>query len=182
MLTPRQNMIISTMYRHQDWITGKDLARLLNVSDRTIRNDIAAINHFYEDTVIVSNLKKGYCVQDDKLKKLIHPTDKQLPETIEERKLFILKKLLTSRQPINLYELASEMFVSEFSLENDINKIRKLLKKYPGLKINKHNNTIKLSGDEYTKRQLYEELILSNINGNILNLNKIAEKFSILIF
>lgn len=178
MLSPRQNMIISTMYRQQDWITGKDLARLLNVSDRTIRNDIVAINHFYEDTVIVSNLKKGYCVQDDKLKKLIHPTDKQLPETIEERKLFILKKLLTSRQPINLYELASEMFVSEFSLENDINKIRKLLKKYPGLKINKHNNTIKLSGDEYTKRQLYKELILSNINGNILNLNKIAEKFS----
>ena len=34
MLTKRQNMIISIMNRQKDWIIGKDLARLLNVSNR----------------------------------------------------------------------------------------------------------------------------------------------------
>lgn len=178
MLTKRQKMIISIMNRQKDWIVGKDLARLLNVSDRTIRNDIAAINHFYEDMIIESNIKKGYRLQEDmKVKNRIHPTNKELPETVEERRLFILKKMLKAGQ-INLYELSGEMFVSEFSLENDINKIRKLLEDYPGLKIDRHSNIIKLSGEECEKRHLYEDLILSNMRGNMLNLNKIAEKFS----
>ena len=177
MLTKRQNMIISIMNRQKDWIIGKDLARLLNVSDRTIRNDIAAINDFYKDTMIEANIKKGYRIQEEKVRNLIIATDKQMPETVEERRLFILEKLLKVRQ-IHLYELSKEMCVSEFSLENDINKTRKLLGNYPGLKIDRNSNMLRLSGEECEKRRLYEELILSDMSGNLLNINKIAEKFS----
>lgn len=177
MLTKRQNMIISIMNRQKDWIIGKDLARLLNVSDRTIRNDIAAINDFYKDTMIEANIKKGYRIQEEKVRNLIIATDKQMPETVEERRLFILEKLLKVGQ-IHLYELSKEMCVSEFSLENDINKTRKLLGNYPGLKIDRNSNMLHLSGEECEKRRLYEELILSDMSGNLLNINKIAEKFS----
>lgn len=177
MLTKRQNMIISIMNRQKDWIIGKDLARLLNVSDRTIRNDIAAINDFYKDTMIEANIKKGYRIQEEKVRNLIIATDKQMPETVEERRLFILEKLLKVEQ-IHLYELSKEMCVSEFSLENDINKTRKLLGNYPGLKIDRNSNMLRLSGEECEKRRLYEELILSDMSGNLLNINKIAEKFS----
>ena len=177
MLTKRQNMIISIMNRQKDWIIGKDLARLLNVSDRTIRNDIAAINDFYKDTMIEANIKKGYRIQEEKVRNLIIATDKQMPETVEERRLFILEKLLKVGQ-IHLYELSKEMCVSEFSLENDINKTRKLLGNYPGLKIDRNSNMLRLSGRECEKRRLYEELILSDMRGNLLNINKIAEKFS----
>lgn len=177
MLTKRQNMIISIMNRQKDWIIGKDLARLLNVSDRTIRNDIAAINDFYKDTMIEANIKKGYRIQEEKVRNLIIATDKQMPETVEERRLFILEKLLKVGQ-IHLYELSKEMCVSEFSLENDINKTRKLLGNYPGLKIERNSNMLRLSGEECEKRRLYEELILSDMSGNLLNINKIAEKFS----
>ena len=177
MLTKRQNMIISIMNRQKDWIIGKDLARLLNVSDRTIRNDIAAINDFYKDTMIEANIKKGYRIQEEKVRNLIIATDKQMPETVEERRLFILEKLLKVGQ-IHLYELSKEMCVSEFSLENDINKTRKLLGNYPGLKIDRNSNMLRLSGRECEKRRLYEELILSDMSGNLLNINKIAEKFS----
>lgn len=177
MLTKRQNMIISIMNRQKDWIIGKDLARLLNVSDRTIRKDIAAINDFYKDTMIEANIKKGYRIQEEKVRNLIIATDKQMPETVEERRLFILEKLLKVGQ-IHLYELSKEMCVSEFSLENDINKTRKLLGNYPGLKIDRNSNMLRLSGEECEKRRLYEELILSDMSGNLLNINKIAEKFS----
>ena len=146
MLTKRQNMIISIMNRQKDWIIGKDLARLLNVSDRTIRNDIAAINDFYKDTMIEANIKKGYRIQEEKVRNLIIATDKQMPETVEERRLFILEKLLKVGQ-IHLYELSKEMCVSEFSLENDINKTRKLLGNYPGLKIDRNSNMLRLSGE-----------------------------------
>lgn len=176
MLTKRQQMIVTLMNKQRDWIVGKDLARLLNVSDRTIRNDIASINEFYRETVIESNLRKGYRIQESKVKGTIEDRKETLPETGEERRRYLLKMLLESSQ-VNFYELSEQMCISEFSLENDVNKIRRLLENYPELKIVRKNNMLQLVGEEREKRHLYEELILFHMSGNLLNLNKIAENF-----
>lgn len=176
MLTKRQNMIMTIMNNQKDWIVGKDLAKLLNVSDRTIRNDIAAINEFYADTMIESNIRKGYRIQGEKVKRFIEETKKEIPETGEERRWLILKTLVEHNQ-VNIYQLADQMCISEFSLENDTNKIRKLLDNYQGLKVIRQSNMLQLSGGEREKRHLYEELISYKISGNLWNLNKVAENF-----
>lgn len=176
MLTKRQNMIVTIMNNQKDWIVGKDLAKLLNVSDRTIRNDIAAINEFYADTMIESNIRKGYRIQGEKVKRFIEETKKEIPETGEERRWLILKTLVEHTQ-VNIYQLADQMCISEFSLENDMNKIRKLLDNYQGLKVIRQSNMLQLSGGEREKRHLYEELISYKISGNLWNLNKVAENF-----
>lgn len=176
MLTKRQNMIMTIMNNQKDWIVGKDLAKLLNVSDRTIRNDIAAINEFYADTMIESNIRKGYRIQGEKVKRFIEETKKEIPETGEERRWLILKTLVEHNQ-VNIYRLADQMCISEFSLENDMNKIRKLLDNYQGLKVIRQSNMLQLSGGEREKRHLYEELISYKISGNLWNLNKVAENF-----
>lgn len=176
MLTKRQNMIMTIMNNQKDWIVGKDLAKLLNVSDRTIRNDIAAINEFYADTMIESNIRKGYQIQGEKVKRFIEETKKEIPETGEERRWLILKTLVEHNQ-VNIYQLADQMCISEFSLENDMNKIRKLLDNYQGLKVIRQSNMLQLSGGEREKRHLYEELISYKISGNLWNLNKVAENF-----
>lgn len=44
----------------KSWITGKEISRLMNVSDRTIRSDIENINRFYDKQLIESNLRSGY--------------------------------------------------------------------------------------------------------------------------
>ncbi|MBS4982418.1 MAG: transcription antiterminator [Lachnospiraceae bacterium] len=176
MLTKRQHMIMTIMHNQKDWIVGKDLAKLLNVSDRTIRNDIAAINEFYADTMIESNIRKGYRIQGEKAKRFTEETKKEIPETGEERRWMILKILVEHNQ-VNLYQLAEQMCISEFSLENDMNKIRKLLDNYQGLKIVRQSNMLQLSGGEREKRHLYEELISFKMSGNLWNLNKVAENF-----
>ena len=176
MLTKRQNMIMTIMNNQKDWIVGKDLAKLLNVSDRTIRNDIAAINEFYADTMIESNIRKGYRIQGEKVKRFIEETKKEIPETGEERRWLILKTLVEHNQ-VNIYQLADQMCISEFSLENDMNKIRKLLDNYQELKVIRQSNMLQLSGGEREKRHLYEELISYKISGNLWNLNKVAENF-----
>ena len=55
-LNKRQEKIIMMMNDSNDWITGKELSKLLNVSDRTIRSDIDSINRYYENALIESNL------------------------------------------------------------------------------------------------------------------------------
>ena len=53
-LNKRQEKIIMMMNDSNDWITGKELSKLLNVSDRTIRSDIDSINRYYENALIAN--------------------------------------------------------------------------------------------------------------------------------
>ncbi len=47
-MNSRQYKIIEKLNEKGQWITGKELALMLNVSDRTIRNDIETINKEYQ--------------------------------------------------------------------------------------------------------------------------------------
>ena len=64
MLNKRQNQIIDILNNDNNWITGKELAKLLNVSDRTIRSDIDVINKFYDCLLIKSNKRLGYQIDE----------------------------------------------------------------------------------------------------------------------
>lgn len=180
MLTKRQHMIITIMNNQKDWIVGKALAKLVNVSDRTIRNDIAAINAFYGEVIIESNIRKGYRICAEKGKRVTEEVQRKIsekiPETGKERRWLIMKMLVEHNQ-INIYQLSEQMCISEFSLENDMNKIRKSMGNYKGLKIIHKSSTLQLSGGEREKRYLFEELISFRMTGNLWNLNQIAQNF-----
>ena len=47
MLNDRQMHVIDLL-NDKKWITGKEMAHILNVTDRTIRNAIENINQFYD--------------------------------------------------------------------------------------------------------------------------------------
>lgn len=44
MRSKRQEQLLAILSERQGWVTGKQLSSLLNVSDRTIRSDVEAIN------------------------------------------------------------------------------------------------------------------------------------------
>ncbi len=60
MLTKRQEKIIDYLEKDGSWLTGKELAYLMSVSDRTIRSDVGKINDFYGFNLIQSNRREGY--------------------------------------------------------------------------------------------------------------------------
>ena len=64
---------------------------------------------------------------------------------------------------------------SGYSIDNDLRKIREIIRKYPGLRLVRSKNHIRLSGDEGDKRKLYKELLMEETKGNFVNLNAIAE-------
>lgn len=59
MMNNRQTNIVRILGEQKEWITGKELSKLLNVSDRTIRSDIDNINKYYQSSLIKSNQIKG---------------------------------------------------------------------------------------------------------------------------
>lgn len=173
-INKRQEKIIMFMHNSKGWIIGKELAMALGVSDRTIRSDIANINSFYDYELIESNLRLGYKMNEDNFQSLNIESSEMIPQTSEDRCIYIIKELLLEKNEINLTLLQDKVFVSGYSIDKDIKKIKKMLEPYEDLELIRSKNYIRLSGKEEQKRKLYKDLLENEIKGNFLNLDKIA--------
>ena len=174
MLNKRQMHVIDLLNDSGDWQTGKEIAKLLNVTDRTIRSDIESINSFYDCQLVESNKRLGYRVDKTLLSKQNIETKEIIPQTSHERCVWLIHELLFKTREINLLQVQDRVFVSGYSIENDLKKIRKILSDYPTLKLKRNKNYISLTGDEVAKRKLYKQLLTEETQGNFMNLNSIA--------
>ena len=97
----RQQRIIDILHDYDEWVTGKELASMLSVSDRTIRSDIEHINKEYECTLIEANRRKGYHL-DEMLTSVKGITTKSvIPQTSQER-VSSLRNYCLNRKSISL--------------------------------------------------------------------------------
>lgn len=177
MLNKRQEKIIMLLDDSKRWITGKEISRLMNVSDRTIRSDIDTINRFYEKQLIESNLRSGYRINADILVTLPISIHSTIPQTPRERCIYIIQELLFEKKEINLLDLQDQVFISGYSIDNDLKRIKSVLEPYEDLKLVRSKNCIRLEGSEEKKRALYKKLLAEETQGNFLNLNKLSSIF-----
>lgn len=177
MLNKRQEKIILLLDDSKQWITGKELSRLMNVSDRTIRSDIDTINRYYNESLIESNLRNGYRINQEVLMTLPIELKSMIPQTPQERCIYIIQELMFERHEINLLDLQEQVFISGYSIDNDIKRIKKMLEPYDDLRLIRSKNYIRLEGSEQSKRQLYKELLSKETQGNFLNLDKLSSMF-----
>lgn len=172
----RKERLLMVLESQNDWITGKQLAKILNVTDRTIRSDIDKINLNFEYKVIESDIKKGYRFINQNFKLNLKKIS-SIPETPSQRYSYIIQKLLFKHHKININELIEEIYISEYSLENDLKKIKEILKEYGNLKVIKRNNYLYLIGDEISKRLFYKNMLLKETQKNFLNMDEIASLY-----
>lgn len=177
MLKKRQNNIIDILNDKAEWITGKALAQMLNVSDRTIRSDIESINTEYQREIIFSNKRLGYKLDEHAISEMELETHNIIPQTPQERCIWIIKELLFNSRELNLYDLESRVFISGYSIENDLGRIKKMIKDYH-LNLKRSKNFVELIGEENEKRKLYRKLLTDEVQGNFTNLNILATLFS----
>lgn len=175
-MNKRQTQIVEQLRRKGSWITGKELAAIVNVSDRTIRNDIDHINSIYHG-LVVSNMRYGYCLDEKIYLDNMPGYDNAIPQTADERKRYILNELLVKKSQVNILDLEETIFISESTLKHDLRNIGETLGEYGDLKLKKSGNYISVEGSEENKRALYRKLLADETNGNFVNLDKIAELF-----
>ena len=65
MQNKRQEQLLAILSERGDWMTSRQLAGLLGVSDRTIRSDVEAVNRRITPAPIESNVRQGYRVMED---------------------------------------------------------------------------------------------------------------------
>lgn len=176
-LNKRQDKIIAIMNDMNNWITGRELSKLMNVSDRTIRSDIDTINRTYHAELIESHLRYGYHLNLRVFRTLEIKIEETIPQTPQERCIYIIQELLFQRHELNIIDLQNQVYVSGYSIYNDIKRIKKMMEPYEDLQLVRSKNYIRLEGSEISKRKLYKELLAAETKGNFLNMNKLASLY-----
>lgn len=174
MLNSRQERLLGLLAEKRDWMTSRELAGVLKVTDRTIRSDVDTINRQTEEPLIESNVRRGYRAAKKMGMWPNVPAEHGIPQTPGARCIYIIQKLLFENQALNLTELQSQIYVSDYSIHNDLKRIRKMIEPYPGLKLVRNLECISLQGDEASKRKFYRDLLVAEVQENFLNLNRLA--------
>lgn len=177
----RQKRILEILNEKKGWITGKELSTMLSVSDRTIRNDMEMLRKECSG-LIESSVRYGYRINREISEKSSSgqgsaPQRESIPQTSEERCKYIIEKLLFSTRKLNIFDLQYDIYVSEFTIKNDMKKVSEMLEKYDGVELVRTDSHIYIRGSEECKRSVYKDLLANETKGNFININKIDELF-----
>jgi lichenan operon transcriptional antiterminator len=175
MLNTRMNAVLQELMATKSYITGEDLAHAINVTSRTIRNDIKELDEILsrQGATIKSIRGTGYqlMIQDDQLFRQFlqdlvqkNSTDKnKIPTLPEERVQYMIIRLLLADGYLKLDDLADELYISKSSTQNDLRDVRKIFDSYGMFLEKRPNYGIILRGDEVKRRYCMSEYIFSRI-------------------
>ena len=159
--TMRQKNIIKILQGSSESISGKVIADTLNVSLRTVQNEMNELKRIG----IINSDKTGYTLAEDNTNLTSIDND--------DRKSTILQYLLSSNKPLDIFNLADKLYISESSLQLEFSKIKKdFNNKHLSLVIK--NNTVTIDGTEFNKRQLLKQIIYSKLPSNVINIENLS--------
>ncbi|MBC1486060.1 PTS sugar transporter subunit IIA [Listeria seeligeri] len=134
------------------FISAKELADILNVTDRTIRNYVKSINQQGIETIEVSRLGYKYIVQNETTVTIQN-------QSISSRRFYILRRLFKSAaKGVDIFDLSDTLYLSDASIRSDLFALNKFANQYD-LNIRQNNGRYILDGSNKNKRQLMIQLI-----------------------
>lgn len=180
-----RKFLIIKLLQQNNVIALAELAQKLNVSTRTIRNDIKLLNELLEDSAFIE-MEQGECrfyitdhyeLEEKKISLEKMQRDFDSPQ---KRVAYIIKTLMTNNTHYSTEELAYNMNLGRTTLSNEIKKLNKVLHNY-GLSIEGTQSAgIRLKGKEFQLRlfileNIYDILydgctIQENIQNSIITL------------
>lgn len=148
-LCSRRQDLLSILSKQTNYLPVKELANLLNVSRRTIHNDITAL----EQQGFVFEKKQGYGIYL-KTQSTASTTQTSAIDPLQ-RRLDILKILLFEKQHITIQSLSDLYYVSASSIMADLQYIRDMYTNQDTAKLISTIQGTSFSGNEEEMQRLY---------------------------
>lgn len=160
--------IIEILINRENPIIIDEIARKLNVSNKTVRNDLKLIDEFMEKNRIGRIVKKprvgvwieisaeGKCFLDN----IFDANTRYIqPFSVEKRRLYIAKRLLKANGFITAQQLAEELYISRVTIHKDLKEVEGLLRKYGLELVRKQGKGIEIKGNEINYRKAMSDLL-----------------------
>lgn len=176
-LTKRQKKLLQLMISDEDYKTIDFYSQRMEVSERTLHNDLKSVEGYLKERSVILHKKPGVGIkvqaqQDTKLS-LLHGLDLKRedadPLSTKIRKMKIISQLLYSKQATSLQKLSDEFMVSKTSIVKDLDKIEEWLSDYD-LKLVKNREGTTIKGSEGNIRKA-----IAGVISDLLNLNLTKE-------
>lgn len=170
-LSKRQSQILQVLKNSSYEVSGNDLANLLNVTSRTIRNEIKNINSLLEVKCIQSN-SQGYfldCSSEDWMK-LIDVEDENIKNQL-------LRIVLANEVALNVDGLCEQFYMSRKRFMLILDSLKPIMQEF-NLTFKVEMNRLYIIGSEFNKRALILSLIYREANNDIANIQTISLFFS----
>lgn len=177
----RQAEILRDIVLEKDKIDYNYLIDKHNVSERTLRNDLSAIDDYLkmQEMPLLTRSKKngihfaGDLLQRDSILWKVNSEDRQAYVLDQEERLdYVLFLLLQKEEPVSVQEIAEDIGFSKNTVVEDIKKLEVMLNPHRCRLIKKRKIGIYLEVTEFHRRQLYIELLLKKFNVNKWDLSE----------
>ncbi len=160
----RQIKLIQLLLNNvETYLNGQEVATFLNVSNRTVRNDIKTINSTFLEDLIISTQSKGYQLNTN-----IYAT-KEIESLLEERMsrenkllITIAYKLFMEHHTYTLHELESLYHLSKTEVMDCLTRIQNWATKF--------DVAVSLK----KKQGIIIDATTTNINNAVLHLNQLS--------
>ncbi|MCQ9210761.1 PTS sugar transporter subunit IIA [Granulicatella sp. s8] len=179
----RTIQIIKFFINHQDEITFELLSKEFQVSSRTLRNEVNEINTFLQqqDLEPIKTIRgKGLrLVVNKKQKEELLTTIENLRDSIyltpEERQFDLILASGLGQKPMYVYEKEIEYQVSKSTMDDDMRRVRYLLRQYNIDVVSIPKQGIVLSGVERTVRTMLYDIIVKFLGVTDYQLDEVDE-------
>lgn len=171
-LTERQRDIILMLPgKNDNPITISNIAKSLNLSDRTVKRDLLTIEQWFDLNDFNLSKKPGVGIFIDEDSSMIQYIYELLKiENIErvyqkpDRIKFILSRLLSSDGPIKYYVFTNYLKISDKTLNQDLIDISDWLEEFNIKLVKKQGEGISIIADEKSIRKAQVNLIYENLD------------------
>ncbi|WP_172840528.1 BglG family transcription antiterminator [Virgibacillus phasianinus] len=169
-MNSRWKEIIQILKTATEPMTSSQLSIDLQVSSKTVRNDIKELNLLLHknNMQIESHRGKGYKleIKDENrfnqfLQQYIQEVRKIIPDEPTERVTFLVERLLLESNYVKMEDLADELYVSRSTLQSDLKSVRYIFKLYDLSLDQRPNYGIKIIGNEAQIRFCISEYIFN---------------------
>ena len=169
MLKNKELAILKLLSSQEYWVTSFSMSAFLNISVRSIKSYISDIN--YHNPGLIESSREGFFISDkERLLKLIsQKKSSTMPQTSEDRKRYILRKLLLEKEQYDLDELSDEICISPLTFSNELPRIKAELSGFD-LIVKTKSNFISIEGPEENKKKLLSKLIYDDSGNSFLNI------------
>jgi lichenan operon transcriptional antiterminator len=146
--------IVDALKGHDGWVDARYLADALGVTTRTVRNLVHRVNDG-RATPLIESSYRGYRIKPGEAGASAGSEDHR-PQV--KRADAILRRLISLNEPISVYDLSDEFYVSDSTIEADLRRVRESLGLHD-LTLTRSRDLVQLEGSEANKRKLIGQLL-----------------------
>ncbi len=174
MLTRRQSRLLEMLLNNVQGVTGAKLAEYLEVSSRTVRNEVSEINRIWESgSVIKSSRQRGYFIETADMESVkdyfLSEGHGRTEVAVSDRGWMILGMVLKTGQA-DIFDIGDELALSEPAMYKEISRFqKKLMAEYQSGLLKMSGDKLWIDEDEAKLRQTLFRIIKNETQNRVHN-------------